>query len=648
MKNLHYHTFLTLSFLLLNGCGGGSSSPLGFEPETLVEPTEQNSVVTGTASTGNLPILAAVVNTAPTADEIDLSVESTGSDYSITLHGNDVDADALSYTLLSQPNFGTLSGTAPNLKYTPFSTYRGEDSFAYVVNDGTVDSNIANVHIDVTQILGSSVEVSGKITYDHIPVKTDFIGLDYNNVTMRNARKVLVVAVDASNAPYASTTTDENGDYVLTLAQNEDLKVQVYAKLRYAAVASWDVTVLDNANFDEVYVMEGNLISTGTTNSTRNLFAPSGWDGSRYASTRVAAPFALLDSVYASMLTVLEADPQADFPPLRVNWSIKNRAYDGDPSNGDIGTSYYYDRNLYILGDEDSDTDEYDDHVVSHEWGHYYEDVFSRSDSVGGSHGASDILDIRVAFGEGWGNAFSAMALGHPVYFDTLGFSQSDGFNFDVESGTNDHKGWYSEGSIQRILYDLFDDSDDGSDTLSFGFSALHSVFTQAQKNTPVYTSLFPFISYLKNENPSNATQIDMLTSSEDIATIIDIYGNGRSNLTNETPLYLDLIIGSSVNICPGYAYGTYNKLGNRKFVRFNVNSEGTYTIKLEKSNTTTSYTDPDFYLYDVSNHQHIHAGEGVENDLEQASLYLKKASYLMDVSDYESVSGACFNVTVN
>ena len=139
-----------------------------------------------------------------------------------------------------------------------------------------------------------------------------------------------------------------------------------------------------------------------------------------------------------------------------------------------------------------------------------------------------------------------------------------------------------------------------------------------------------------------------MLTSSEDIATIIDIYGNGRSNLTNETPLYLDLTIGSSVNICPGYAYGTYNKLENRKFVRFNVNSEGTYTIKLEKSNTTTSYTDPDFYLYDVSNHQHIHAGEGVENDLEQASIYLKKASYLMDVSDYESVSGACFNVTVN
>ena len=28
------------------------------------------------------------------------------------------------------------------------------------------------------------------------------------------------------------------------------------------------------------------------------------------------------------------------------------------------------------------DADEFDDHIIVHEWGHYFEDNFSRSDSV--------------------------------------------------------------------------------------------------------------------------------------------------------------------------------------------------------------------------------------------------------------------------
>jgi hypothetical protein len=51
-----------------------------------------------------------------------------------------------------------------------------------------------------------------------------------------------------------------------------------------------------------------------------------------------------------------------------------------------VDYTYYTDGGLFIYGDEDLDTDEYDDHVL-HEWGHHYEDKFSRSDSIGGEHG---------------------------------------------------------------------------------------------------------------------------------------------------------------------------------------------------------------------------------------------------------------------
>jgi hypothetical protein len=36
--------------------------------------------------------------------------------------------------------------------------------------------------------------------------------------------------------------------------------------------------------------------------------------------------------------------------------------------------------------DQMSHTDEYDDHVIIHEWGYCFEDKFSRSDSIGGNH----------------------------------------------------------------------------------------------------------------------------------------------------------------------------------------------------------------------------------------------------------------------
>ena len=58
----------------------------------------------------------------------------------ITLAGTDVEGGALTYAIVTAPANGTLSGTAPNLTYTPAANYNGADSFTFKVNDGTVDS----------------------------------------------------------------------------------------------------------------------------------------------------------------------------------------------------------------------------------------------------------------------------------------------------------------------------------------------------------------------------------------------------------------------------------------------------------------------------------------------------------------------------
>src|SRR5687768_11896271 len=59
-----------------------------------------------------------VQNAAPKADDQDVTTdEDTAS--SITLTASDADGNTLTYTVVDSPPHGLLSGTAPNLTYTP-------------------------------------------------------------------------------------------------------------------------------------------------------------------------------------------------------------------------------------------------------------------------------------------------------------------------------------------------------------------------------------------------------------------------------------------------------------------------------------------------------------------------------------------------
>jgi autotransporter-associated beta strand protein len=68
----------------------------------------------------------------------------------ITLTGSDPEHSPLSYTIVTHPVHGTLSGEAPNVTYTPTANYHGPDSFTFASNDGTLDSDPATVSITVT------------------------------------------------------------------------------------------------------------------------------------------------------------------------------------------------------------------------------------------------------------------------------------------------------------------------------------------------------------------------------------------------------------------------------------------------------------------------------------------------------------------
>ena len=70
----------------------------------------------------------------------------------IALEANDDDGDTLTYTIVSPPTNGTLSGTGQTRTYTPDEDFNGDDSFTFRVRDGSVNSNTATVAITVTRV----------------------------------------------------------------------------------------------------------------------------------------------------------------------------------------------------------------------------------------------------------------------------------------------------------------------------------------------------------------------------------------------------------------------------------------------------------------------------------------------------------------
>jgi len=91
------------------------------------------------------------INNPPVAyDQSVTTAEDTSK--GITLTASDPDSDPLTYFIVTGPSHGSLSGSPPNVIYTPALNYNGADSFTFKAYDGQAYSNIATVSITVTPV----------------------------------------------------------------------------------------------------------------------------------------------------------------------------------------------------------------------------------------------------------------------------------------------------------------------------------------------------------------------------------------------------------------------------------------------------------------------------------------------------------------
>lgn len=139
------------------------------------------------------------VNDLPISQNQSVST-AEDSALAITLVATDVEGATLTYYVLGGPTHGVLSGTAPNLTYTPAADYNGVDSFTFMASDGTVNSNTATVSISVTPVNDAPVAQNQSVS-----------------VLMNSTTAITLIATDVDNDPltYLIVTPPGQGAVVL-------------------------------------------------------------------------------------------------------------------------------------------------------------------------------------------------------------------------------------------------------------------------------------------------------------------------------------------------------------------------------------------------------------------------------------------------
>jgi hypothetical protein len=78
----------------------------------------------------------------------------------LTLVAADTDGDAVNFTVFTQPKTGSISGTPPDLIYTPSNNYTGLDHFSFVCDDGKATSAPVFVNFFVNHATNTPSSVS--------------------------------------------------------------------------------------------------------------------------------------------------------------------------------------------------------------------------------------------------------------------------------------------------------------------------------------------------------------------------------------------------------------------------------------------------------------------------------------------------------
>lgn len=395
------------------------------------------------------------------------------------------------------------------------------------------------------------------------------------------------------------------------------------------------------------------------------------------------AAFNILDQIYKAHNYLLN-NTGGTFTvdkKIQAYWSkgVNPVTYFG--GDADSGVSFYIpgSNQLYILGGVNgditvSDTDHFDNSVIVHEFGHFIEDNYSKSDSPGGTHYGLYTIDPRLAWSEGFATYFSSQVLNDPVYKDTYGYNDTNGsagtgygYYYDMENNLNENnnpqdmptagslgEGGFRELAVSRSLWAST------HAPVSMPFSEFWSIYTGGFKSTLHFRELSLF---LMKQAAGAGTDISSLYDDDDKeldATRLH-YGaqdNASTTYSSSQALCKWTIQAVQKNPISGSVYQKSNQYYSNDFFYY-YHSGGNLNVILNYDLSSSTTADLDLYVYKDGYEfgvgsdllTYSNREKSVDNSTESVNLSAPAGYYMINVMYYNDGAGSpatVYNLNIN
>ena len=397
-------------------------------------------------------------------------------------------------------------------------------------------------------------------------------------------------------AVLATGSTDSLGNYTLSVANNTSIAIRVTAHdaRRMAATPRWDMRVQDGAAGDNPYTFTDPAPFNSSAGTAHNVAIPSGINAAgTVTGTRASGAVRRARHRLPGHADRARRRADTNFPALMLDWGQQPGRRNFFDTGGRRSTSC-------CRPTLTEDTDEFDQHVIAHEFGHYIEYNFSRADNIGGAHGLGDKLDIRVAFGEGFGYAFSAIVLNDPVARDTFVDNGDAGLeHLQHRNESASRAARFARGKFRLLVQRVVGVVDSlGSLRQPGGCqgqrrAGLPAHVERADRCAADDAGVHQHFQFHHRAQdgaaPATPRPSTRCWRRRTSAPSADAYGTGETHFptpvaqTAALPVYTPITVGGgAVQLLNVNDAGHYNTLGNHRFLRFTLAAPQTITITRE------------------------------------------------------------------
>ncbi|MFO7661267.1 MAG: hypothetical protein R6X18_01610 [Chloroflexota bacterium] len=324
-----------------------------------------------------------------------------------------------------------------------------------------------------------------------------------------------------SDDSYGHTVTDANGNFRFNFCDDDgflDDELELYFRV-CAEVRSESnlIARIEHTDDRELYCWDSNIIESEGGNVDFDLSVY------RLNQTQ-AAVFNIADALYWAWRF---------WNNNNLNSPVMDRSVTvyWQGGKGATGSFYSDSQTAMVIADDPSSTDEWDDSVIIHEWGHFADHQFSCNQNPGGAHSLpgvnAGLNGNQLAWGEGYPDYYQSVArtimpgsASAPFYVDPSGPT------VDLENMRGVTASNLDEGAIAALLWDFHDTVNDNQDTVSHGHTAIQRVFADGDFRGNAQCDLNRFLQVWRK-----------LSLPTDAATAATIVQNVNINLGSLPPI---------------------------------------------------------------------------------------------------------------